>query len=451
MVGSQENDAARVQHRVGDLAHALVNSLDGFDRCVKHAGVADHVAVGEVQDDDVVLAALNAGLALVGNLVGAHFGLEVVGGNLRAGDDLAVLALAGLLNTAVEEEGHMGVLLGLGNAQLGLAVGGQILAQRVLQLHRRVRDLAVGHRGVVLGHTDIVDLLAAAAALKAGKVVVAEDAGHLTGTIRAEVHEDDGVAVLHAATLAGDNGNDELVGHVGGIAGLDGLGSVGGVVALAVDERGVGLLLAVPVVVAVHGVVTSGDRGDLAQPQLVQLGLQVGQEALAAVRVGVTAIHDAVQVDVLRTHVLGHLQHAEPVVGMAVDAAGADQTHQVDSLARVDGSLHVLDQHGVLEHLAVLDGLGDEGQLLVDDTARAHVGVADLRVAHLAVGQADSHAAGLDGGHGVIGKDLVQIRLARGGHGVAVGLVRRPAEAVHDAEHNRFFRHKFVDSLIIGL
>ena len=100
----------------------------------------------------------------------------------------AVLALAGLLDAAVEEEGHMGVLLGLGNAQLGLAVGGQILAQRVLQLHRRVRDLAVGHRGVVLGHADIVDLLAAAAALKAGKVVVAEDAGHLTGTVRAEVH-----------------------------------------------------------------------------------------------------------------------------------------------------------------------------------------------------------------------------------------------------------------------
>ena len=166
-------------------------------------------------------------------------------------------------------------------------------------------------------------------------------------------------------------------------------------------------------------------------------------------RVGVTAIHDAVQVDVLRTHVLGHLQHAVPVVGVAVDAAGADQTHQVDSLARVDGSLHVLDQHGVLEHLAVLDGLGDEGQLLVDDTACAHVGVAALRVAHLAVGQADSQAAGLDGGHGVIGKDLVQIRLVRGSHGVAVGLVRRPAEAVHDAEHNRFFRHKFVDSFLL--
>ena len=213
-------------------------------------------------------------------------------------------------------------------------------------------------------------------------------------------------------------------------------------VALAVNKGSVGFLLAVPVIVTVHGVVTARNRGDLADAQFVQLGLQVSQEALAAVGVGVTAVHDAVQVDVLGTQVLGHLQHAVPVVGMAVDAAGADQTHQVDGLAGIDGSFHVLDQHGVLEHLTVLDGLGDEGQLLVDDAASAHVGVADFRVAHLALGQADGHAAGLDGSHGIVGKDLVQVGLIGGGHGIAVGLIRRPAETVHDAKHYRFFRHK---------
>ena len=217
-------------------------------------------------------------------------------------------------------------------------------------------------------------------------------------------------------------------------------------VALAVDKGSVSLLFTVPVVVAVHCIVTAGNAGDLADAQLVQLGLQVGKEALAAVRVGVAAVHDAVQENILCAHLLGHLQHAEPVVSMAVDTASADQTHQVDGLAGVNGRLHVLDQHRVLEHLAVLDGLGDEGQLLVNDAACAHVGVADLRVAHLAIGQADSHAGGLDGGHGVVGKDLVQIRFVGGGHGVAVGLIRCPAEAVHDAEHNRFFRHRIVDS-----
>ena len=101
-------------------------------------------------------------------------------------------------------------------------------------------------------------------------------------------------------------------------------------------------------------------------------------------------------------HLLCHFQHTEPVVSVAVDAAGTHQTHQVDGLARVDGSLHVLDEDGVLEHLTVPDGLGDEGQLLVDDTARAHVGVAHLRVAHLAVGQAYSHAGSFDGGHRIL-------------------------------------------------
>ena len=55
-----------------------------------------------------------------------------------------------------------------------------------------------------------------------------------------------------------------------------------------------------------------------------------------------------------------HFQHAEPVVCVAVHTAGAHQTHQMDGLAGIDGSLHVLDQNRVLEHLAVLDGLGDE-------------------------------------------------------------------------------------------
>ena len=127
---------------------------------------------------------------------------------------------------------------------------------------------------------------------------------------------------------------------------------------------------------------------------------------------------------------------------MAVDTAGAHQTHQVDGLARVDGSLHVLDQHRILQHLAVLDGLGDEGELLVHDAARAHVGVADLGVTHLAVGQTDSHARSVDGGHGIFCHQSIEVGLLGGDHGVAKGLVRHPAEAVHDAQKNRFLCHK---------
>src|SRR5699024_4577915 len=156
--------------------------------------------------------------------------------------------------------------------------------------------------GIVLGHADVIHLQATTAALEAIESIVAEDAGHLAGTVGAEVHEDHGIAVLHAAALAGNHGHHKLIGHIGSIAGIDGLLSVGGMVALAVHKGCVGFFLAVPVVVTVHGVVTAGDRGDLANAQLIQLGLQVGQEALAAVGVGVTAVHDAVQVHLGSAH-----------------------------------------------------------------------------------------------------------------------------------------------------
>src|SRR5699024_6510591 len=109
---------------------------------------------------------------------------------------------------------------------------------------------------------------AAVAALEAVESIVHEDAGHLTGTVGAEVHEDDGVALLDAAALAGDAGNHELVGDVVLVAVLDGFLGAGGVVTLAVDKGSVGLFLTIPVLVTVHGVVTAGDGSDLADAQL---------------------------------------------------------------------------------------------------------------------------------------------------------------------------------------
>ena len=130
---------------------------------------------------------------------------------------------------------------------------------------------------------------------------------------------------------------------------------------------------------------------------------------LAVVGVGVTAVHDGVDIDVFGAQSLGHIQQAEQVLLVAVHAAGAHQAHKVDGLAGVDGRLHVADQDVVLLHLAVHDGLGDEGQLLVDDAAGADVGVADLRVAHLAVGQADAHPRRADGDVGAGGEQVVEI------------------------------------------
>ena len=94
-----------------------------------------------------------------------------------------------------------------------------------------------------------------------------------------------------------------------------------------------------------------------------------------------------------------------------------------------------------------MDGLGDEGQLLVDDAARAHVGVANLGVSHLAIGQTDSHAGSINGSHRVLCHQSIQMGGLGSHHGVAKGLVRHPAEAIHDAQKNRFLCHKIESPL----
>ena len=441
VVGGQEHIAAHVANGLPNRLHACVNRLNRLHGRVKHTRVADHVAVGEIEDHHVVFAAADALGAFVGHFVGAHLRLEVVGRNLRAGDDLAILALIRRFHTAVEKERHVGVFLRLRNAQLSLAVLGEVFAQHVGQLHRRIGDFDVRHGRVVFRHTDIVHGETTIAALEALEIVIHKDAGHLARAVRAEVDEHNRIALLHAAAFAGDARHDKLIRHVVGIALFDGFQRAARVVALAVDERGIRLFLAIPVGIAVHRVVTARHGRNFAHAQLVELLLKILKEALAGMRVGVAAIHDAVDVQLFRAQMLGQIQQTEQVVDVAVYAARAEQAHQVNGLARVDGRAHVAHQHVVFLHRAIHDGLGDQRQLLIDDAARAHVGVADFAVAHLAFRQADRHAGSLNCGIGIGFKQAVEVRSPGRRNRVAERLLRHPAEAVHDAKQNRFLSH----------
>ena len=62
--------------------NALVYGCDGFLNSLVDASVAYHVAVGEVDNDEMVLILLDGCHELVLDLEGAHLGLEVVGGYL---------------------------------------------------------------------------------------------------------------------------------------------------------------------------------------------------------------------------------------------------------------------------------------------------------------------------------------------------------------------------------
>ena len=431
VVGGDQGDTAHLGGGLHHLAHALVHGLHSLDGGLKDAGVAHHVAVGEVQDDDVVLAALDALHALVADLVGAHLGLQVVGSHLGGGDQAPVLAGEGLLHAAVEEEGDMGILLGLGDPELGQAVLRDILTENVMQGLLGEGHLHVGHGGVIGGGAHEVDREEALLPLEAVEIRVHQGAGDLPGPVGPEVHEDAGVALADMGVLGADHRDDELVGDAGVIALLDRVHRVGVKLgALAVDHGGIGLLHPVPVGVPVHGVVTAGHRGDGGAVLLAHL-LHLGHIALAGGGGHVPAVQEAVDIDGVAAQLAGHLDGGLHVLDMGVDAAVAEQTHDMHGLARVPGGGHGLQIGGILKEVPVGDGLGDFGQVLEHHPAGADVGVAHLAVAHLALGQTHVQAGGGEVGAGVFGKELVQHRGVGGVDRVAL-VTGAEAEAIHN-------------------
>ena len=392
VVGGNEGHAAHGAGGFHHLAHALVHSLHSDAGGLIDAGVAHHVAVGEVEDNDVIRAALNPLDGLRGHLTGAHVGLHVVGGHLGRGDEGPVLPGEDRLLPAVEEEGHMGVLLGLGDAQLGEAQPGDILAKDVGELPVGEGHLHAGHGGVVLGGAYIGDGKEAPFALHVGEVGVDEAAGDLPGPVGAEVHKDDGVARVDRRVFHADHRLHELVGDARIVGLLDGVHRVGIEGPLAAGDGVVGPLHAVPALIPVHGVEASHDGGDPPHAQLSALGGKLRHKVPAGGGGHVTPVQEAVDEDPAQALALGHLQDGKDVGDVAVDAAVGQQPHHMEGGAVLSAVVHGLQIGGVFEEVAVGDGLGDAGQVLEDHAARADVGVAHLAVAHLAVGQAHVQA-----------------------------------------------------------
>ena len=145
------------------------------------------------------------------------------------------------------------------------------------------------------------------------------------------------------------------------------------------------------------------------------------------------------QVDLAGAAPGGHLRHRHQVVFMAVYAARGEQAEDVHRLVGGDGLVDRAGDHRVFEEFAVADGLGDAGEVLVHHAACAEVHVADLGIAHLAVGQADVHAGAGDQAVRLGCQEAIPDRLLRGVDGVVVRAFA-VAEAVQDDQDQGFGR-----------
>ena len=384
--------------------------------------MADHVRVGEVDDDDVEGGVVDGFDDGVGDACGGHLGGEVVGGDLLRWDQCAVFAWEWLFYSAVEEVGDVGVLLGLGDAEVA-EVG----------LRHEVGEEVVHRFGgdddgefevfVVLGHADVVKVggdggqgylgvefggFGEMEALAADGIVgetgaAGEDAGDLANAVGAVVEVDDYVVVADegygvAFGVDAGEGRDEFVSGAVAVEFLDAVEGrlIRSAFGMAGDHGVESLLLLLPAEIAVHGVVAATDAGELADVVFLKFRVKLFEEAEAAGGQRVAAVHEGVDEDVGEFVLRGEAQECVEVAAVGVDAAIGDEADEMKGSAFLGGELAGAGERGVGEEAAVEDGGVDAGHVHADDPTGAEVQVADFAVAHLAVGQADEAVAGLE-------------------------------------------------------
>ena len=194
---------------------------------------------------------------------------------------------------------------------------------------------------------------------------------------------------------------------------------------------------ALPALVAVHAVVAAADHGDAgARVSRREARLEVGDEAVRRAGRRVATVEQPVDDDVPGAGSWASSRDGHRVAIDGVHAAGADEADEVQARAALGGRADRRQQDGVLPEGAVGDRGVDARQVLEHRPAGAQVEVADLAVAHLAVGQADGGAGGVEAGMRPLGQQGAPARHVGGGDGIH-GRVRPDAEAVDDDEHDR--------------
>ena len=310
-------------------AHARINGFHCFDGGIHDAGVADHIAVGKVADDEGILVACNGFDYLIADLFGAHLRDKIVGGELLGRRHQAALfTLADLFHTAVEEECDVGIFFSFGNAELLQPERADIVAQGILNDFRRICN-GQSEIFIILRRADIGERIDFLFALKAVKLGQVKSPGHLSGTVRAEVHKDNAVTLIDHAFGGNDRREHELVGKIllpcfvpCLVTGFHSVDRIVVLIAFTADDAVIALLYAVPALVTVHTPETALDGGDFSSAELFALFVQLCHKTGAARGSDVTPVEEAVNICLLHAALLGHIQHTEDVLQVAVYAAG---------------------------------------------------------------------------------------------------------------------------------
>lgn len=199
VVGSDEQNVAFLLAGVQNLSDSLIGSGTANNGGLVDTGVANHVGGSKVVHDEGELLICQTLDNLVGNSIRRHLRSQIVGCNrLVRGNKILVLVTSleveDLLNTAVEEEGDVGVLFSLGNVHLFNVLLSEPLSQDVVHL-LGLKSNIEGVVSLVSGHgNELIDLRVGEVG-QHGSINIAEELSDLSCTIGSVVEEENGIII----------------------------------------------------------------------------------------------------------------------------------------------------------------------------------------------------------------------------------------------------------------
>ena len=446
VIGGDEYASPGAQNGGNEFGKAGVDVLNGFDRCRFDAGVSHHVRPGVVHEDKVVVVSIELFDDFVGDFVGAHFRLLVKAGDDGGGNENVIFIGPSVLATAVKEVCYVCVFFRFGDAELFFILSAQGFSEGVANALRREGyfDRKIFF---ILDHGNHFHLWVDGA-FEFGEVGKGYDFRDFTRAIFAKIEENNAVSVGESGDgffcLWVDDATrlDKFVADIFLVAGLQVIRDVYNGFANAFGKEFIGLLDAIPVVVSVHGPVTTDDACDRSHTVFFEAILKFSDDFGASLRRRVASVGKKMKEKFFGFASFGKFEEGVEMFDVGMNGALSHHADKMHGGIVFFDVLKGFDEGKVAKKRSVLRGERDAGHVLVDDASRAKCDVSHFAVSRFSPGKTDGGAGGLDKGEGIVAIKFVDSGFFGVANGISlVGSTLAPS--VKNNKNNRFVRHIF--------
>ena len=245
--------------------------------------------------------------------------------------------------------------------------------------------------------------------------------GNFPGPVRAEIVEDHAVTLTDAGSrflsrisrfvfLRYTERHNELIVNTRFIRSLNAFCSRSKNCAVPQHHVTIGFFQTFPAFVPVHGIVAAADRCKTADAFFLHKSFQILHIRNGALGRHVPAVQKSMYIDFLQSCRLCHLQQRFQMIDVTMNTTIAEQPHQVQGTFLFFCMPQRIQQHLVFKETAFSNGMGNQGEILINDPARPDVQMPYFRISNLACRQPHIFPAGLQPCVWIIRKVTVQVR-----------------------------------------